>query len=395
MTDERFEVVMGALLHDIGKFIQRGEGMYEKKHEDYGREFVLNNLPTLTEEQREVISALVGEHHQNLSKNPDIASLLAVVRKADRLSAEHDRKEEIEEKNVYKTPLRSIFSELFRDQFKEGEIPIQNLPPVAVSDKIWDTREFTITAQDYRRLYDGFKEDLKKIQNTKSEDALLNSLNYLLMKWTRYVPSAVYLSVPDIPLYDHLKTTAAMALSILEGDKDKPFLLIGGDVSGIQDFIFYNRSSENVDDKATKRMRGRSFLINLIVDATTKYIVEEMNLYEPNVLWATGGVFLILAPNNEENRKRLQAIRRDVNLYLHRTFKRLTLVITGMEVGEDGMKQFHRTLDELFTRLDEEKDRKYTPIWEDLEFVGDRKGINEICPSCGMPLKKKENILHV
>jgi len=390
MTDERFEVVMGALLHDIGKFIQRGEGMYEKKHEDYGREFVLNNLPTLTEEQREVISALVGEHHQNLSKNPDIASLLAVVRKADRLSAEHDRKEEIEEKNVYKTPLRSIFSELFRDQFKEGEIPIQNLPPVAVSDKIWDTREFTITAQDYRRLYDGFKEDLKKIQNTKSEDALLNSLNYLLMKWTRYVPSAVYLSVPDIPLYDHLKTTAAMALSILEGDKDKPFLLIGGDVSGIQDFIFYNRSSENVDDKATKRMRGRSFLINLIVDATTKYIVEEMNLYEPNVLWATGGVFLILAPNNEENRKRLQAIRRDVNLYLHRTFKRLTLVITGMEVGEDGMKQFHRTLDELFTRLDEEKDRKYTPIWEDLEFVGDRKGINEICPSCGMPLKKKE-----
>lgn len=387
MSEKRFEVVMAALLHDIGKFIQRGKGMYED-HESFSKEFVLNSFPALTDTQRTTIADLVYAHHQKSLENPELTEFLEIVKKSDHLSAEHDRKEEIEERNVRTTPLRSVFSELHRN---EGvEVPIKNLPPVAVSEeKIWETRKVTISGEDYRRLYGGFLEDIRKVGENKSGRELLDSLNYVLMKWTRFVPSAVYMSVPDIPLYDHLKTTAAIALAFLEGEKEKPFLLIGGDVSGIQRFIFYNRTGENVDEKATKRIRGRSFLINLIVDATTKYILKEMDLYEVNVLWATGGVFLILAPNNQSNRQKLEEIKSRVNLYLHRTFKRLSLVMVGMEADVDDMKNFHTTHEKLIEMIDDAKQQKYAPIWNSIEFVGERRGA-KICPSCGMPLEESD-----
>ena len=82
---------------------------------------------------------------------------------------------------------------------------------------------------------------------------------------------------PDVSLYDHAKTTAALATalwrwheargetdsaagerlrSLAEEDEAK-FLLIQGDFFGIQDFIFSEGAETNKN--SAKVLRGRSF----------------------------------------------------------------------------------------------------------------------------------------
>ena len=73
-----------------------------------------------------------------------------------------------------------------------------------------------------------------------------------------------------ISLYDHLKTTAAIAscsyLFDNESDsKDKnKFIIINGDISGIQKFIYRVSSPQEAQSGMSKRLRGRSIYISLL-----------------------------------------------------------------------------------------------------------------------------------
>lgn len=74
-----------------------------------------------------------------------------------------------------------------------------------------------------------------------------------------------------------------------------PCILIKGDMSGIQDFIF------NVTtDKAAQKLKSRSFLVQLITEAVVQLIVDRLELPWSCVLLNTGGNFYILAPRSQE-----------------------------------------------------------------------------------------------
>jgi len=205
------------------------------------------------------------------------------------------------------------------------------------------------------------------------------------MKYTKYVPSAIYVSVPDIPLYDHLKTTAAIALCKYRSSMDEKYLLIMGDLSGIQNFIFYNLKggeAQRVDEKATKRMRGRSFLINLMIDSAVKYIVEKLDLYEFNVLWQSGGNFLILAPNEENVEDKLEEIRKNINEFLLKEFGRVYLNLAWLP--RRSLENFDETLELLHEKMDEVKSKRYVDFVRDESFyIGESKG-KYLCPVCGV-----------
>ena len=109
--------------------------------------------------------------------------------------------------------------------------------------------------------------------------AFYQTIVALLHKYTSRIPSATpwekggKRTVPDISLYDHLRTTAAIAacigreLSETEVDEELKLLitkkesdrnicaLIKGDISGIQNFLYHILS-----DGASNQLRGRSFL---------------------------------------------------------------------------------------------------------------------------------------
>ncbi len=88
----------------------------------------------------------------------------------------------------------------------------------------------------------------------------------------------------------HLKTTSAIALCLyhyhlnefdrdiqrkIEDRKDRKYLVVGGDISGIQDFI-YTITSKG----ALKYLRARSPFLELLVEEVVAEILERLKFNE-------------------------------------------------------------------------------------------------------------------
>jgi CRISPR-associated protein Csm1 len=132
------------------------------------------------------------------------------------------------------------------------------------------------------KLWAEFNQDAKALLPAAGFDLLFHQLLALLEKYTLFIPSAAYRERPDIPLFHHLKATAALAACLYDlskeeqeldglltelkpGQKKTPaldtadFLLVAADISGIQDFIYSITS-----DKALKGLKGRSLFLELL-----------------------------------------------------------------------------------------------------------------------------------
>lgn len=188
---------------------------------------------------------LVLYHHNHTKSNyPDLCSIL---KKADHHSA--SEREDIDDtQEVNKTPLISLFSKIVlegNDKVDEQYIPLNklslddgsfnNLKPAAKKDTMggWNL------VPEYNRLWDEFNFEFELIQNKTD----FNTLLALLKKYASTMPSAAYKSKSDISLYDHSKTTAALAVSrylfnrdgdvkLTQKDDLNCYLAIEGDISG-------------------------------------------------------------------------------------------------------------------------------------------------------------------
>lgn len=69
MTKEFYATILGALLHDIGKFVQRSQpNPMSQDHSHWGEDWFQNHLaekltPIFNEEEKQVISSAIGNHH--------------------------------------------------------------------------------------------------------------------------------------------------------------------------------------------------------------------------------------------------------------------------------------------------------------------------------------------
>lgn len=111
-----------------------------------------------------------------------------------------------------------------------------------------------VSQEEYRILWAQFCEEFQALP-MDSFTGFAESLTYLLKKYTWCIPSNT-MDMANVSLYEHLKTTAAFAdcfcvyrdynpsafkwdgtrLSL--ADEAKPVILLGGDISGIQNFIY-------------------------------------------------------------------------------------------------------------------------------------------------------------
>ncbi|MBK9639525.1 MAG: hypothetical protein IPO63_17605 [Bacteroidetes bacterium] len=124
----------------------------------------------------------------------------------------------------------------------------------------------------------------------------------------------------DISLYDHLNSTAAYAICLYDyvkgenkdilslTDNDDVFLLIGGDVSGIQNFIY-----DIISKGAAKNLKGRSFYLQLLVDTIIHDLLVELALPNNCVVYASGGGFYILAPNLGHTINKIKELRHKIS----------------------------------------------------------------------------------
>lgn len=389
-----------SLFHDIGKFYQRADNLgksshaYDSKYEkldasDYGlsgahskwsADFVKDDFDDLVED-------LVLYHH-NPSKS-SFPELCKILKKAD----EHSSKERIdadEKGDVLATPLTSIFSRISLNGEKHDEyyVPLVELD---FNKGLHPQDEKTMggwnLVPEYQQLWEKFKNEFKLLKNKDFESVLA-----ILRKFTSTIPSAAYYSESDISLYDHMKTTTAIANcrylfskeeNLKQTDDQEVYRIINGDISGIQNFIYRVQTPEDAQSGMSKRLRGRSLYLTLLCEAIASKIILELNLDSSNILFCGGGRFTIIAPNTAKTDEVINNIDLEVNQgFIDKFNAELFLNIVSIPACGDDLASFDKVLDNLTLMLSENKKHKFINHLNDI-FESDAKVVYDLCPVCG------------
>ncbi len=342
-------VVLSALLHDIGKFAQRAKRPYSKEmqetylknsgywHTLYTDYFIENDfpLPAYLEVDRGKIARIASAHHR-----PDEENLSEMaIALGDRLSAGTDRIEYHEADDSIgfrESRLLSIFDEveLVNHNFEEpGNWYHKLISLEAESDAIFPVKSAsTGRPEDYDELFDVFLKALGNIDTTLPFALYHDSLVSLLEKYTWSIPSSAYETLPDISLFDHSLTTATIAQALYlfhaetetvpgQTDHEKKFILLGGDLSGIQDYIF--GISKNSGRGVSKIFRARSFYLQALVKSVVISIQNHLGLLPVCRVMDAGGKFVLLLPKLDYVQAKLSKLDHNVQSWFRKKFKGL------------------------------------------------------------------------
>lgn len=396
------KLMLAAVVHDIGKFWQ---GTGEKgTHQELSAKFVRAHIP----EQWQGAAALVSEHHDDRNFIPEVNKHLKILMISDWLSSGELDDNETEIK--IHEPLVSIFSDIDIGKGIPSKKSYISVKKLAIDDetlfpnKMEGTKNFKA---DYLKQWNEFVGEVDKIRNISDFNSYFNSLYHILQKYTWCLPSAVYENVPDISLFDHLKSTCAIASCLSEvsdetfpGDvlkalfdkeattneknslKDEKFILIGGDLSGIQKFI-YSVTSKG----AAKGLRGRSFYLQLLTEAISNYILCKLEISKANLLYCGGGHFYILAASSAASN--LEDIRKksiEILLKHHQGDFYLALDWIAISSRDFQEKRFGSKWDEIVAKLAVRKKHKFSEILNNEHhdsIFGPMGGSKDVCEICG------------
>lgn len=383
MGKEREAIILGALLHDIGKFAQRAEEDPKKdKHTNWGRKWFEDNiseeLQPVFGKEKEIIEKAIGNHH-------DYEEFITL---ADAISAGIDRIEitEEEEKDPFTTPLKSIFSNIFDKNLNR----FNKLTKLQDKGSIFPSDQNKCFFKDYKSLLEEFNKEIKNLDlKNFTPDEIIEIIYHLLYKYTSFIPSASYIYEPDISLFEHLKTTAAFATCLYDyknnkGDDKNEFVLLHCDLSGIQNFI-YSVSSE----KALKGLRGRSLYLELLLETIARKILDEFDLTICNILFFGGGNFNLILPNVKNIKEKIENISKEVQEEIFKYHKtNLGVVISYIFLSFNDLKKenYQNTMDKLSDAVSKEKKKKYKEILDYKNFFepfgGDKIELKG-CEICG------------
>lgn len=428
-------IILGALLHDIGKFMQRAEVScrYEKDENEMQRvcrydkegnffshrhslwtveffERYCDYFPEITsrfENPDDNAANFAAKHH-----NPD-TPLQWIVAEADRLSSGMDRLKKDEEDetrriDIYKrVRLYPVLEEVNIGQEDMTNISkrIELNPLTLQKEDIFPCNlsklvpgEGDSLVENYSRLWESFIDEFKHLP-VGDIQSFVESLLFLLEKYTWCVPSST-IDLPDISLFDHSKTTAAIAACLFDYHQSQntidereickrkdieKYILVCGDVSGIQKFI-YNITSKG----AAKSLKGRSLYLQLLSEGTARSILRRVDYPIANMLYASGGKFYLLLANRYDNA--LEAVKREINRGLLQKYNGEVYLSIGWSAlaGSDFLgKKFPHKWKEASMTANEGKRRKFSSLfYHELFAPSGHGGDRELCDVC-----KKEDDL--
>lgn len=452
-------VALAAYLHDLGKFAERARiaeaqqkdsngtiradinkqlycpnfhGRYTHVHAAYtaiGFDLLEAHLPELVGSDMtpfapwsdrnadDSILNAAAKHHR-----PD-TFLQWVIATADRLASGFEREEfdsynaapdeEQQKLNHYTTRQWTLFEHIHlveRNECHNWRYPLKAFSPSAIFPVLADDKEDGETGnnaaaqQRYLTLWQQFIAGLAEIPKShrQSLPLWLDHFDSLWLAFTHAIPSATAGIAgnvrPDVSLYDHSKTTAALAVALwrfhadqnhdshtiqeqlrAQWDRerddskesrlawtDEKFLLIQGDFFGIQDFIF--ATGGETQRRAAKLLRGRSFYVSLLTELAALRILETLGLPATSQVVNAAGKFLIVAPNTENARAQLKAVQTELDQwFLQHTYGQSGIGLAMLPArahdfrgglqGEDS--PFRELMKRLFEQLEETKLRRF------------------------------------
>ncbi len=425
---EVYNIAIGALMHDIGKFYQRAYGMKESvlspssrnmdsylcPKNNYSNYTHRHSLWTLDFFEKSFLKIPKGLDHNKIR---DLASYhhkpsnfeQKIIQQADILSSGMERMEDDTDKGICSTPLISIFSHISVGLDKPVEEYCHSLSPLRFDKSIFPRKknEVVVNSSMYKKLWLDFVKEASNLYH-ENPKIYIGALLSLLKKYTWCIPSAVYKAKPDIPLLDHLHTTSALAVCLYLYHKEKgkvrdwktpqekqrkKFLLISGDVSGIQSFIF-GIKQEGSKKGVAKVLRGRSLFVILMTASAVHYLLDELGLPPTNKIIDAGGRFTIIAPNTSTIKEKVSKVRENIEKYCLKEFGgQLVLNIDeGMEVSyEDLLAENYKDMVSRLMAYSMEKKKKsplISAFADEESFVLKEKYkslqfSNKVCVMCG------------
>lgn len=422
-----FEAALAGMLHDIGKFSlragNRGSRTWdEEAARDFGRYHALLTADFIQGyihlEQKVAVKNAASNHHRPTQRLDKIIAL------ADHLSAGERADVSDDQRATQPRQLLKIFCDLSpfevisgqRTQVPPKQLVYWPLETLRLEAKVLlenPTYAEDDTWKQYEKLWDEFAHAASALQavgqQTEQPDleTYLESWLLLLQRYTWCIPSAYYKTRPDISLYDHLRMTAALAAILADSDLPETGLdallrepqksaetiavLVGGDLSGVQDFIY-----TITNQGATSALRGRSFYLQLLTEAAARYLLRRLELPITNLVYAGGGNFYLLA--RPADLDRLAEIQAEISRHLLRHHHgKLYLAIAGQPLAAQDFfaGRISRKWQELVEHLQTVKNRRFAELQAaemQLLFRSQGHGGNEEeqCQVCGQehPLTK-------
>ncbi len=377
----RQKIYLAALLHDIGKFYQRASNNRNQEGNNLSNQSRnIENLicPSYNNKLSHLHSVWTNEFFEKFEtkfgqvkdaelkvnkwtndnfKQDNIANLASnhhlpqsdfqkIIQIADWWSAGIDRgdssnedddinlKHSLKFNDFRDVPLFSIFNQIMiwdKEHVGNPNIAFPLTELQIDKNKIFPNEikqdDISKLQNQYAELWKKFETDFEKLP-TGSFESFESSLLHLLRKYTWAIPSNT-MDMANVSLFDHLKTTAAIADCLYLAKNDEqyseafnfdgkygsvnagyyPVMLVGVDLSGIQSFIYDIASS-----KAAKSLKGRSFYLQLLAEAMLNKFKtnENINAKSAHVLYASGGKFYLLLPNTQTVKNAIEEIKKEV-----------------------------------------------------------------------------------
>jgi CRISPR-associated protein Csm1 len=408
MSDTVYTIALAGLLHDVGKFAERGEmelppgyeqnnaGLYQRYNETQKRhthrhalytaaflesaEKLLPSLPSIGDAKSgNSLINLAAMHHK-----PE-TPLQWIITMADRLSSGLDRQDFDKEstfvqyKDFRKTRVLPLAEKMFAGQshstregyhfcYRLAQMTPESMFPVLRN--VGEPATDDAAKSEYRDLFEGFTKALHSLEHRQLPSLWLEHFESLLLTFTTNIPAAtVKRVIPDVSLFDHSKATAALATALysyhagtatltesaVRDESSQKFMLVSGDFYGIQDFIFAEGGSSN--RAAAKLLRGRSFAVSLLSELAADLLCKRLGVPITSIILNAAGKFTILASNLPQTVATVTMVEEEINDWL--------------------IKHFHGEVSMGFAMVpaspEEFKSRNFGDFWARLAEAGERK----------------------
>lgn len=455
LLDASCRVALAAYLHDLGKFAERarieeaadknaegntaadlnkqlycpyfngrfthvhaaytaiGLDLLERKHKARLPDLVGQDMsPFAPWNERNADDSLINaaaRHHK-----PD-TFLQWIIATADRLASGFEREEfesynqatdeTVTKRNHYTARQLTLLEQIRLTDRRESLLwryPLRPLSPESifpVEAERYERDDKAAAQSEYRSLWQAFDAGVENIPEAHRHNLSLwlDHFDSLWLAYTHAIPSATAgKTKPEVSLYDHSKSTAALAVALwrFHADQDhdaqtvreqlraqwdreregfeesqqawsdQKFLLIQGDFFGIQDFIF--ATGGETQKRAAKLLRGRSFYVSLLTELAALRLLEVLGLPSTSQVVNAAGKFLIVAPNTLEAQAAVRSVQAELDSwFLRHTYGQSGIGLASLSAsagdfrGGKADSPFRELMKRLFEQLEEAKLKRF------------------------------------
>lgn len=387
-SQEEKILILGSLLHDIGKFNQRCTGNPNREtHQSIGEKLIddFHYLFTpIVGDDLTQLKKIIKQHH-----NKEVDRLTEIVKIADWISAgervkKDETEKEFDEKWSHKF-LSSLFSKInlksddsTDTRYYKQEYLINKNYEVLIPR--YQTEQQAIqpgnyyNSEDWKNFIDDLKIVFEKFKDDDDFDTLINLTLLVFEKYMWCIPDFTGNPETDISLYNHLKDVCALSHSIYKtkenNNSNKKLALIVGDLPGIQKYIF-----GVLNPKAAKMLRGRSAFIQILSRNIATEFLNAFGLTECNLVMLAGGKFYIITQCAEGFNSTLSNCKKRIEDYLYDELKLDLRFVIGKEIFDYDNFSFGKVVEGANKDLLNEKNKSFSNIFFNKNSIKENKFI--------------------